>query len=328
VKIAVLGAGAWGSALAISLAAHHDVALWTRDPGAAEALERQRASAYLPQCPFPAALCVAPRLEGAVNGADLVLIATSTAGLRPVAQAVARIDASPDLLWACKGFEAGSDRLPHEIVAETLPQARHVGALSGPSFALEVARGLPTALVVASRDAEYAAALVAALNTPRLRLYSSADVPGVELGGAIKNVIAIAAGIADGLELGRNARAALVTRGLAEITRLGLAMGGQAQTFAGLAGLGDLVLTCTGELSRNREVGLRLAAGRPLAAILDELGHVAEGVHSARSAFRQAQARGVDMPITAGVHAVLFEDRPTRAVVEGLLARDPKPEKA
>jgi glycerol-3-phosphate dehydrogenase (NAD(P)+) len=328
VRIAVLGAGAWGSALAISLSAHHDVALWTRDRGDAEALQRQRSSPYLPQCPFPAALRIEPGLESAVAGADLIIVATSTAGLRPVTEAVARIDASPRLLWACKGFETGSQRLPHEIVGETLPGARHVGALSGPSFALEVARGLPTALVVAAGAADFAACVVAALNTPRLRLYSSGDVTGVELGGAVKNVIAIAAGIADGLELGRNARAALITRGLAEITRLGLAMGGQAETFAGLAGLGDLVLTCTGELSRNREVGLRLAAGKALDAILQELGHVAEGVHSARSAFGQAQAHHVDMPITAAVHAVLFEGRPTRAVVEGLLARDPKPEKA
>ena len=325
-KIAVLGAGAWGSALAISLAQSHAVRLWTRDPAASAILEKQRASPYLPQCAFPAALAIEPRLERAVEPAELVIVATSTAGLRPVAEAVARIDREPDLLWACKGFESASRRLPHEIVAEALPRAARVGALSGPSFALEVAMGLPTALVVASRDAGFAASMAAALNSQRLRLYSTEDVAGVELGGAVKNVIAIAAGISDGLALGRNARAALVTRGLAELVRLGVALGGHAETFMGLAGVGDLVLTCTGDLSRNREVGVRLSQGKPLARVLEELGHVAEGVQSASTVRDLARERSVEMPITEAVCAVLFDGVPPADAVQGLLARNPRAE--
>jgi glycerol-3-phosphate dehydrogenase (NAD(P)+) len=326
VRIAVLGAGAWGSALAISLAGRHDILLWTRATGAAEALARDRESPYLPGCKLPANVRVERDMASAVAGADLILVATATSGLRPVAEALARISPGPRLLWACKGFESASQRLPHEIVAETLPGARTVGALSGPSFALEVARGLPTALVLASADAAFASATAAALNTARLRLYSSGDVKGVELGGAVKNVIAIASGICDGLELGRNARAALVTRGLAEIVRLGVAMGGQAETFMGLAGVGDLVLTCTGDLSRNRDVGLRLARGQGLERILQELGHVAEGVHSAKAATAYAKSAGVEMPIATAVCEVLFEGLPPRTAVDRLLTRDPRRE--
>jgi len=219
-------------------------------------------------------------LARAAAGADVAIITTSTAGLRETAKALGEAQSSPALAWACKGFETATGELPHQVVAAVLPGARHVAALSGPSFATEVAQGLPTALVCASNDARFAESTAAALNGPRLRIYSSTDVAGVELGGALKNVIAIAAGISDGLALGRNARAALVTRGLAEITRLGVTMGGKPETFAGLAGLGDLVLTCTGDLSRNREVGVRLARGQKLDAILADLGHVAEGVQS------------------------------------------------
>jgi glycerol-3-phosphate dehydrogenase (NAD(P)+) len=246
--------------------------------------------------------------------------------LRETARALGAIDRAPRLAWACKGFERGTGKLPHEVVAEVLPGAHTVGALSGPSFALEVARGLPTALVLASRDAPFAASCAAELNSERLRIYSSQDVAGVELGGAVKNVIAIAAGIADGLALGRNARAALVTRGLAEIVRLGVALGGQPETFMGLTGLGDLVLTCTGDLSRNREVGLRLAKGQALEAILAELGHVAEGVQSAPSVLALARDRGVEMPITEAVCGVLFEGESPPVAVRKLLARDPRPE--
>ena len=248
-RIAILGAGAWGSALSISFAARHPVTLWARSAQDCERLERERASAYLPGCSLPEGVRVEPDLAVAAKGAELVIVATATAGLRPVAQALAAGGSRTPLLWACKGFEQRTRRLSHEIVAECLPGLREVGALSGPSFALEVARGQPTALVLASEDGGFAGATTAALNSPRLRLYSSRDVRGVELGGAVKNVIAIAAGISDGLELGRNARAALITRGLAEMVRLGAAMGGQAETFMGLAGLGDLVLTCTGEMA-------------------------------------------------------------------------------
>jgi glycerol-3-phosphate dehydrogenase (NAD(P)+) len=326
VKIAILGAGAWGSALAASLSAAHAVTLWTRRTEDCASLARDRVSRYLPEVRLPEPVAIEPELARALRDAELIVVATATAGLRETASAVARVEPTAALVWACKGFEGATRALPHQIVADAMPNARRMGALSGPSFALEVARGLPTALVFASRDAGFASASAAALNGPRIRIYSSTDVIGVELGGALKNVIAIAAGISDGLSLGRNARAALVTRGLAEISRLGVAMGGHAETFNGLTGLGDLVLTCTGDLSRNREVGVRLAQGKRLDAVLAELGHVAEGVHSARAALDHARAQRVEMPITAAVCAVLFEGRPAQDAVQQLLMRDPRPE--
>jgi glycerol-3-phosphate dehydrogenase (NAD(P)+) len=325
-RIAILGAGAWGSALAISLAERHTVALWTRSAAQRERLSRDRTSGYLPQCRLPAAVRIAGDLDDALRASQLTIIATATSGLREVARAVGEMAPAANVLWACKGFEADTGRLPHEIMAECLPGAANAGALSGPSFALEVAQGQPTALVLAADDMAFATATAGALNSARLRIYSSPDVRGVELGGAVKNVIAIAAGICDGLELGLNARAALVTRGLAEIARLGTALGGVPATFSGLAGLGDLVLTCTGSLSRNREVGLRLAAGQTLATILAEIGHVAEGVHSARAVTRLARDRGVEMPISQAVDDVLFTGTNPRDAVQALLSRDPGPE--
>ncbi|MGZ5097259.1 MAG: NAD(P)H-dependent glycerol-3-phosphate dehydrogenase [Usitatibacter sp.] len=325
-KIAVLGAGAWGSALAISLCGQHEIRLWARNREDCEALERDRASRYLPDHRFPDAVRIEHALDRAVDGVEICLVATATSGLRASAEAIRGVAPRMSVVWACKGFEQPSLKLPHQVAEECLPQASHLGALSGPSFAQEVARGLPTALVLASRDARFAAHMSAALNSPRLRVYSSADVIGVELGGAVKNVIAIAAGISDGLGLGRNARAALVTRGLAEIVRLGEAMGGQAETFMGLAGVGDLVLTCTGDLSRNRDVGLALAKGMSLERVLSELGHVAEGVHSAQAVRRHAERLGVEMPITEAVCAVLFEGAAPLAAVQRLLARDPRAE--
>jgi glycerol-3-phosphate dehydrogenase (NAD(P)+) len=326
VRIAILGAGAWGSALAISLSAQHPVALWSRRREDCAQLAATRRSRYRPDIAIAGSVAIEPDLARAIAGADVVIVATATSGLRETVLAVAAIAPAPALVWACKGFETESGKLPHEVVAQALPRARRVAALSGPSFALEVARGQPTAVVLASKDGAFAAETAAALNSPRLRLYSNTDLVGVELGGALKNVIAIAAGISDGLALGRNARAALVTRGLAEISRLGVTMGGQAETFNGLAGLGDLVLTCTGELSRNREVGVRLAQGKRLDAVLAELGHVAEGVHSARAASAHARACGIEMPITEAVCAVLFEGRPAQDAVRQLLTRDPRRE--
>jgi glycerol-3-phosphate dehydrogenase (NAD(P)+) len=321
-RIAILGAGAWGSALAASLSARHEVRLWARDPLQREALAARRTSRYLPGVELPAAIAIAPSRESALAQAELAIAAVPTAALRET------LGGAPALawLWACKGFETRSGCLPHEIAAQSLPPGTLAGALSGPSFALEVARGLPAAIVVAGRDGAFAARLAAQLNGPRLRVYSSDDVVGVELGGALKNVIAIAAGICDGLQLGHNARAALVTRGLAEMARLGVRLGGRPDTFAGLTGLGDLVLTCTGDLSRNRRVGLRLAAGESLDAILASLGHVAEGVPSARAAVALAAREGVEMPICAAVEAVLFQGLAAREAVERLLARDPKSE--
>jgi glycerol-3-phosphate dehydrogenase (NAD(P)+) len=326
VKIAILGAGAWGSALSISLAAAHEVVLWSRDRADCAALARDRSSRYLPGARLPERVRIEPDLRAASHAAGLVIVATATSGLREVCRALDAVAPSPAMLWACKGFETASGSLPHQVVAEALPRATQVAALSGPSFALEVARGQPAALVCASQDEAFARSTAASLNSARLRIYSSADLVGVELGGALKNVIAIAAGISDGLELGRNARAALITRGLAEVTRLGVAMGGKPETFAGLAGLGDLVLTCTGELSRNREVGVRLAQGKALDAVLAELGHVSEGVASARAALAHARAMQVEMPITESVCAVLFQARAPREAVQQLLARDPRSE--
>ncbi len=325
-KLAILGAGAWGSALATSLSDRHEVVLWTRSASDCAELAKSRVSRYLPEVALPREVEVEADLAHALRGTRQVIVATATAGLRPTLAALASIAPDTDVIWACKGFEAASGALPHQVVEAALPRAPRAAALSGPSFALEVARGQPTAIVLAARDAAFAGACAAALNSPRLRVYSSDDLVGVELGGALKNVIAIAAGISDGLGLGRNARAALVTRGLAEIARLGAAMGGRPETFAGLAGLGDLVLTCTGDLSRNREVGVRLAQGRALEAVLGELGHVSEGVSSARAARRHALDHGVEMPITEAVCAVLFEGRAPREAVQQLLSRDPRRE--
>ena len=228
-------------------------------------------------------------------------------------------------LWLCKGFEAGSGKLGHEIARELRPDLR-CGVLSGPSFALEVARGQPTALVVASADAALCTLAVQAFHSDSLRVYSSDDPVGVEVGGALKNVMAIATGIADGLQLGLNARAALITRGLAEMTRLGLALGAQASTFMGLSGLGDLVLTATGDLSRNRQVGLALASGASLPEILARLGHVAEGVHTAPTLQARARGCGVEMPITDAVVAVLQGELAPAQALRQLMAREARTE--
>ncbi len=308
-RLAILGAGAWGSALAVTLARSHSIALWTRDRARLAEIGRARESTYLPGIALPASIELQPDPALAVTLREFAEVAGDCA-----------------LVWACKGFDPETGRLPHEIVAEALPRCRRAGALSGPSFALEVAKGLPAALTIASSDAAFAAETAAALNDPPLRMYSASDLIGVELGGALKNVMAIAAGISDGLGLGTNARAALVTRGLAEMARLGVRMGGNPETFMGLTGLGDLVLTATGDLSRNRAVGLRLAQGIALATILEQLGHVAEGVHSARAALALAARHGVEMPITQAVCAVLFEGLAPMRAVGNLLAREPKRE--
>jgi glycerol-3-phosphate dehydrogenase (NAD(P)+) len=324
-RVAVLGAGAWGTAIAWALCRRLEVALWARDPVQAAAIERTRFNQrYLPGIELPAAVDVHSNLERATQGAELLLAATPVAGLRSLLGSVPQ--ATP-VVWLCKGFEEGSGALPHQIADEVLGASAHAGALSGPSFADEVARGLPCALTLASRDAAFARHAAELLHGGRLRIYYSADLVGVEIGGAVKNVMAIAAGISDGLGLGQNARAALVTRGLAEIARLGSALGGQAETFMGLAGAGDLILTTTGDLSRNRRVGLELARGRSLEDILKNLGHVAEGVRSAKEVAKLAAAKRVDMPVSAAVNAVLDGGVSAAAAVERLLARDPRSER-
>lgn len=326
-NLTVLGGGAWGTALAVSFAARHQVTLWTRSRGHAEQLSKERCNTrYLPGIPLPEVLRIEHDLKRALSDCDLLLAVTSTSGLAETLAACANVRNDVPLLWACKGFEITTGRLPHEIVSATLTSAVPRGALSGPSFALEVAQGKPAAITLASEDPQFAAATASELNGASLRIYSSSDLVGVELGGALKNVMAIAAGISDGLGLGNNARAALVTRGLAEMTRLGVKLGGLPETFMGLTGLGDLLLTATGDLSRNRTVGRQLASGKSLETVLGELGHVAEGVNSARAARELALRHGVSMPITEAVCAVLFEQLPPRDAVQQLLARDPKPE--
>jgi len=265
-------------------------------------------------------------LSSALSECDAALIATPTSELREVLGRVRSSRLEQPVIWACKGFEQASGKLPHQVAAEVLGVCAACGALSGPSFALEVAQGLPTALTLAAGDAAFAKRFARELHQPVLRVYFSTDLAGVEISGAVKNVMAIAAGISDGLGLGLNARAALITRGLAEITRLGVALGGRPETFMGLAGAGDLVLTCTGELSRNRRVGLLLARGESLGAILKQLGHVAEGVVSAPAVEALAADKRIDMPITRAVCAVLFRGTPPRDAAQELLARDPREE--
>jgi glycerol-3-phosphate dehydrogenase (NAD(P)+) len=329
-RIAVLGAGAWGTALARHAAARHPVTLWTREPAQAKAIGTRRENArYLPGVRLDGPIDATADLGRAVEGAGLLVIATSVSGLRPVATALGAATAgrtdAPPVLWLCKGLEAGTGLLPREVIEQVWPGAAS-GALSGPSFAQEVAAGLPVALTVASAHAHVAQAAVEAFHHGGARIYRTADVVGVEVAGALKNIMAIATGISDGLGLGLNARAALLTRGLAEIGRFGAALGAQSETFMGLAGVGDLVLTCTGDLSRNRRVGLALARGETLDAILASLGHVAEGVACCGTVRDAARRIGVEMPITDAVGDVLFAGRPPRDAVAALLAREPKAE--
>jgi len=333
-KICVLGAGAWGTALAVNAAGRHAVTLWARDAAQAQAMAAARENArYLPGIPLPPSLALrAGAAQAAWAGAELVIIATPMAALREQLRLLGALECP--VAWLSKGVEPALDGaaggfglLAHEIQAHVAPDL-HAGVLSGPSFAQEVAQGRPTALVAASRESAVRLALVEAFHGPALRVYANDDIVGVEVGGAVKNVLAIATGLADGLGLGLNARAALITRGLAEMTRFGLALGARADTFMGLSGLGDLVLTATGDLSRNRKVGLLLAEGRTLAQAVASLGHVAEGVYCARTVVQRARHLGIEMPIADGVVAVLDgRVRPSEAVA-GLMGREPGVESA
>jgi glycerol-3-phosphate dehydrogenase (NAD(P)+) len=334
-KIVILGAGAWGTALAISaanneVAGNNKVLLWARDTEQAKAMQAGRENRrYLPGIKFPSGLEISSvaveRLGDLLTECDLVIVATPMAGLRAMLNNL-RACRAP-LAWLCKGFEAApSDGkfglLAHEVQAMVAPDLI-AGVLSGPSFAQEVAHGQPTALVAASSHASVRHALVEAFHSQTLRVYANDDIVGVEVGGAVKNVLAIATGLCDGLNLGLNARAALVTRGLTEMTRLGLALGARAETFMGLSGLGDLVLTATGDLSRNRQVGMLLAQGRTLEQAVASLGHVAEGVYSARTVVQRAKQLGVEMPIAQQVLNLLDgQIRPDQAVA-ALMGRDP-----
>ena len=336
-KIIVLGAGAWGTALAISAGsnalARHAVTLWARDPAQAALMQTQREnSRYLPGITLPAGLSVSAAADEAferlVSAADLIIVATPMAGLRGMLAHLAACRVP--VAWLCKGFEApvsaaSRGLLAHEIQALVAPDLI-AGILSGPSFAQEVARGQPTALVAASVHTAVRDALVAAFHSSTVRVYANDDIVGVEVGGAVKNVLAIATGLCDGLSLGLNARAALITRGLAEMTRLGVALGARSDTFMGLSGLGDLVLTATGDLSRNRQVGLALARGQTLAQAVASLGHVAEGVYSARTVVQRAASVGVEMPIAQAVVALLDGQLQPVEAVARLMGREPTAE--
>lgn len=332
-KIVVLGGGAWGTALALSAASNptacHAVTLWLRDSAQAQALETARENRrYLPGVMFPTALRISAQpltdLIGLAPAFDLLIIASPMAGLRGLLTDVCRM-AAP-VAWLCKGFEqaigTGPGLLGHEVQHQVAP-GLHAGVLSGPSFAQEVALSQPTALVASSDHADVRDALVAGFHSPSLRIYANEDVVGVEVGGAVKNVLAIATGLCDGLQLGLNARAALITRGLAEMTRLGLALGARPETFMGLSGLGDLVLTATGDLSRNRRVGQALATGQSLDEAMHTLGHVAEGVYCARTVVQRARRLGIDMPIAQCVVELLDGNMKPAEAVSRLMGRDP-----
>jgi glycerol-3-phosphate dehydrogenase (NAD(P)+) len=320
-KLAFFGAGAWGTALAVSAAERNDTLLWARSEAQCAQMREFRVNRRYLEITSDVSAALAHARGG------LAVIATPMAALGEMLGRIAQAGGdAPGALWLCKGLEHVSARLPHEVARAEAPGLASVGVLSGPSFAIEVARGQPTALVAASADAALCEAAVEALHGDALRIYTSDDAIGVEVGGAVKNVMAIATGIADGMALGLNARAALITRGLAEMTRLGLALGARAETFMGLSGLGDLVLTTTGDLSRNRQVGLRLAAGLALPQILAELGHVAEGVLSAPTVLQRARSLGVAMPITEAVVGVLQgRVTPAEALV-ALMGREARPE--
>ena len=347
-KIVVLGAGAWGTALAVNAAraadagvTRHQVTLWARNAAQVQSLQAERANTrYLPGIALPESLLLQgggeASLAQAVSGQDLIILATPVAAARGMLQRLQHV--TVPLAWLSKGFEAPVvqepasaalsvpfGRMVHEVRAQVAIHLR-AGVFSGPSFALEVARGQPTALVAASEHAEVRAALVAAFHSPSLRVYATDDVVGVEVGGAVKNVLAIATGLCDGLQLGLNARAALITRGLAEMTRLGVALGARPETFTGLSGLGDLVLTATGDLSRNRKVGLLLAQGKSLPEVLASLGHVAEGVYCARTVVQRADGLGVEMPIAQSVVALLDGKLKPSEAVALLMEREPKTE--
>ncbi len=328
-RITVLGAGSWGTALAILLASNgHTVSLWDRDSQHTLALNNDRVNQrYLPGIKLPENLQAIPELRDALVDANYILSVIPSSGFRNVLKKLVTANNSAlNFIWASKGLEPGTGKFLHEVVAEELPDDSNIAVLSGPSFAAEVARGMPTAVTIASNNLDYASAVATLFHCPNFRTYTSSDLVGVELGGSIKNVLAIAAGISDGLGYGANARAALITRGLAEIMRLGTHLGGQRDTFMGLAGVGDLVLTCTDDQSRNRRLGLALGRGIALDEAVQTIGQAVEGLHTARELNNVAEHQGIDMPITHQVKRVLFDNKSPAAAVDTLLSRDAKPE--
>lgn len=327
--ILVIGAGSWGTALAVLLAGNGiRTLLWSRESAELRAMAETRSNAaFLPGITLPAALEPEPDLGRALTLARDVLVAVPSVGFRSTLRTLAAHDGkSLRLAWATKGFDPGSGKLLHQVAEEELPHATALAVISGPTFALEVARGLPTAVSVAASDHGFAASLARRLGNDRFRVYTSEDIVGVSVGGAVKNVLAIAAGIADGLGFGANTRAALVTRGLTEITRLGVALGGRRETFTGLAGLGDLVLTCTDDQSRNRRLGLALGRGKTLAEASGAIDQVIEGVETVREVLTLARAQDIEMPISSEVFDVLYRGKSPREAVKALLSREPKAE--
>lgn len=322
--ITVLGAGSWGTALAIQFArAGHDVRLWSRDAAGLTRMGRERRNArYLPDAEFPARLTVEPELARALAGARDAVVVVPSHAFRAVLAEVARL-AGPDagIAWATKGFELATGLLPHQVAREVLDAHPHIAVLSGPTFAKEVGAGLPTAMTVASPDETFARRLAEDLSSAKFRAYTSTDIVGVETGGAVKNVLAVGAGLSDGLGFGANTRIALITRGLVEMMRLGVALGARSETFMGLAGLGDLVLTCTDDQSRNRRFGLLLAGGATPEAALRQIGQVVEGYPAARAVLEVARREGVSMPIVEGIHRTLYEGVPAAEVVRDLMSR-------
>jgi glycerol-3-phosphate dehydrogenase (NAD(P)+) len=324
-SIAVLGAGSWGTALAIQFArAGRSTYLWCRDPAQAAVLARERRNArYLPEAAFPAALSVTADLATAVRGRRDILLAVPSHAFRAVLGSLQPLlSADQRIAWATKGFELATGKLPHQVAREVLGAGIPLAVLSGPTFAHEVGRGLPTAMTVASDDAAFARELARGLSGHNFRAYTSADIVGVEVGGAVKNVLAIGAGISDGVGFGANTRIALICRGLAEMTRLGVALGAQRETFMGLAGLGDLVLTCTDDQSRNRRFGLAIGRGRTPQQALAEIGQVVEGMQAARAVHAVAERLKVETPILQAIYRVVHEGLPIRVAVDALMARE------
>jgi glycerol-3-phosphate dehydrogenase (NAD(P)+) len=328
--VAVLGAGCWGTALSLQLArTGARIRLWDYDPQHVATLAQTRANEkHVPGIPLPDSISPTADLAEAVSEADYILVAVASQGFRPTLEALDKALQTPSirLIWATKGLEPQSGKFLHEVVEETLSRTASTAILSGPSFALEVARELPTAVTAASSDAAFAAEVAELFHSHYFRVYTSDDVLGVELGGSVKNVLAIAAGVADGLGFGANSRAALITRGLAEIMRLGLALGGRRETFMGLAGVGDLVLTCTDNQSRNRRLGLALGAGKALDDAMREIGQAVEGVHTASEVVHLARRHRVEMPIADQVDQVLYHGLAPLEAVEALMTRDLKAE--
>jgi glycerol-3-phosphate dehydrogenase (NAD(P)+) len=327
--ISVLGAGSWGTALALLLARNgHDVSLWGHHPKHMSDLEAARCNQrYLPNVPFPPNLRVTADLEQAVVARHTILIAVPSHAFRDLLLAIApHLEPNARIAWATKGLEINTGRLLHEVARETLRGDNPAAVLSGPTFAGEVAANQPTAITVASKQPEFAKEMASLLHNNHFRAYTTEDMIGVQLGGATKNVLAIAAGVADGLGFGANARAALLTRGLAEMVRLGLALGGKAETFMGLAGVGDLILTCTDNQSRNRRFGLGLGRGLKREEVTAQIGQEIEGIATAGVVYRLAQSHGIDMPITEQTYRILNEGLAPADAVHNLLIREPKPE--